>query len=64
MKQTKIPKNIFKKYPGKRVALVEGKVIAASFDATVAYESAKKKYPNKKISIFAVPRKEDKHLLV
>lgn len=64
MEQTKIPKNIFKKYPGKRVALVEGKVIAASFDATVAYESAKKKYPNKKISIFAVPRKEDKHLLV
>lgn len=64
MEQTKIPKNIFKKYPGKRVALVEGKVIAASFDATVAYESAKKKYPNKKISVFAVPRKEDKYLLV
>lgn len=64
MKQARIPINIFKKYPGKRVALVEGKVIAASFDATVAYESAKKKYPNKKISIFAVPRKEDKYLLV
>lgn len=64
MKQAKIPKNIFKKYPGKRVAIVGGKVIAASFDATVAYEFAKKKYPNKKISIFAVPRKEDKYLLV
>ncbi|MBI2039914.1 hypothetical protein HYT18_02480 [Candidatus Microgenomates bacterium] len=64
MKQAKIPTNIFNKYPGKRVAIVEGKVIAASFDATVAYESAKKKYPNKKISIFAVPRKEDKYLLV
>lgn len=64
MKQARIPTNIFKKYPGKRVAIVEGKVIAASSDATVAYEAAKKKYPNKKISIFAVPRKEDKYLLV
>jgi len=64
MKQAKIPKNIFNKYPGKRVAIVEGKVIAASSDATIAYKSAKKKYPNKKISIFAVPRKEDRYLLV
>ena len=64
MKQAKIPKNIFKKYPGKRVALVEGKVVAASYDAAVVYNIAKEKYPNKKISIFAVPRKEDKYLLV
>lgn len=64
MKQTKIPKNIFKKYPGKRVAIVEGKVVAVSFDAKVVYEQAKEKYPNKKISIFAVPRREDKYLLV
>ena len=64
MKHTKIPGSIFKKYPGKRVAIVDGKVIAASSDATIAYESAKKKYPHKKISIFAVPRKEDKYLLI
>ena len=64
MKQTKIPKIIFKKYPGKRVALVEGKVVAVSSDASVAYNTAQNKYPNKKISLFSVPRKEDKYLLV
>lgn len=64
MKQTKIPKNIFKKYPGKRVALVSGKVVAVSSDAVVAYKAAQKKYPHKKISLFSVPRKEDRYLLV
>ena len=64
MKQTKIPKNIFQKYPGKRVALVDGKVVAVSSDAAIAYNIAKKKYPNKKISLFSTPRKEDKYLLV
>lgn len=64
MTQTKIPTNIFKKYPGKRVAIVNGRVIASSLDATVVYRQAKEKYPHKKVSIFAVPRKEDKYLLV
>ena len=64
MKQAKIPANIFKKYPGKRVAIVNGKVVASSLDAVVAFGIAKQKYPDKKISIFAVPRKEDKYLLV
>lgn len=64
MKAVKIPSIIFKKYPGKRVAIVNGKVVAASSDAMTVYTLAKKKYPNKKISIFAVPRKEDKYLLV
>lgn len=61
---TKIPKNIFKKYPGKRVAIVEGKVVASSSDAAEVYKIAKRKYPDRKISIFSVPRKEDKYLLV
>lgn len=64
MKLTKIPKDIFKKYAGKRVAIVEGKVVASSSDANIVYKAAKEKYPQKKISIFAVPRKEDKYLLV
>lgn len=64
MKQTKIPKNVFKKYPGKRVALVDGKVVSVSSDVAIAYNTAQKKYPNKKISLFSVPRKEDKYLLV
>ena len=64
MKKTRIPKSIFKKYPGKRVAIIDGEVVAASYDAVAAYNTAKEKYPHKKISIFAVPRKEDKYLLV
>ena len=64
MKPTRIPKTIFNKYPGKRVAIVNGKVVASSSDALVVYKVAKEKYPHKKISIFAVPRKEDKYLLV
>lgn len=64
MKQVKIPKIIFKKYPGKRVALVDGKVVAVSSNSAIAYNIAQKKYPQKKISLFSVPRKEDKYLLV
>lgn len=64
MEKTKIPKNIFKKYPGKRVAIIAGKVVAASYNAVVVYNIAKEKFPHQKISIFAVPRKEDKYLLV
>ena len=64
MAQTKIPANIFKKYPGKRVALVEGKIVAVSANAATSYNIAQKKYPHKKISLFSVPRKEDKYLLV
>ncbi len=62
--KTDIPKNLFTKYAGKRVALVDGKVVASSHDAYISYQIAKKKYPHKKISIFAVPRKEDKYLLI
>lgn len=64
MQWTKIPKNIFKKYPGKRLAIVDGKIIAVSANAVDVYKIAKKKFPDRKISIFSVPRKEDKYLLV
>lgn len=64
MTPAKIPVNIFKKYPGKRVALVEGKVVAVSSNIATSYNIAQKKYPNKKISLFSIPRKEDKYLLV
>jgi len=42
MKKTTVPKNIFKKYPGKRVALVDGKVVAVSSNAAIAYNAAQK----------------------
>lgn len=61
---TEIPKNLFTKYAGKRVAFVNGRVVAASYDAATTYNMAKDKYPTKKVSIFAVPRREDKNLLV
>ncbi len=62
--KTGIPKNLFQKYAGKRVAIVDGKVVAATYDAAVSYKIAKEKYPNKKISILHVPRRKDKHLLI
>ena len=62
--QTKIPDSIFKKYAGKRVALVNGRVVAVTDDADASYKIAKEKYPDKKIIIFHVPRREDKHLLI
>lgn len=63
-KKVKIPKTLFKRYAGKRVALVNGRVVAATNDAAMSYKIAKEKYPHKKISIFHVPRREDKNLLI
>lgn len=64
LKRTKIPKTLFKRYAGKRVALVNGRVVAATNDAVMSYKIAKEKYPDRKISIFHVPRREDKNLLI
>jgi len=60
----KIPKTLFKRYPGKRVAIVNGRVVAATNDAVMSYKIAKEKYPDKEIGIFHVPRREDKNLLI
>lgn len=46
--KTNIPKNLFKKYAGKRVALVDGKVVASTNDAYISYQMAKKKIPKQK----------------
>ena len=64
VKIPKIPKTLFKRYPGKRVAIVNGRVVAATGDAAMSYEIAKERYPDKEISIFHVPRREDKNLLI
>ena len=63
MIKTKLPKNLFSKYAGKRVVLVNGRVVAADEDAATAYQQVKDKYPSEKLNIFHVPRKEDKYLL-
>lgn len=63
MEQTKIPKGLFNKYPGKRVAIVDGKVVAVSGDAKQCFALAKKKYPAKEILIYHVPKKEERYHL-
>lgn len=56
----KIPKNLTKTYPGKRVAIVGGKVVAVSENANQSYQEAKTKFPNKKILIYHVPKKNER----
>lgn len=63
MAEIKLPKNILEKYPGKRVAIVDGKVIAVSSNAKDCYDAAKIKYPNREILIYHVPRKEERYHL-
>lgn len=63
MEQPKIPKRLANKYPGKRVAIVNGKVIEVATNARVCYERAKQKYPHKEILIYHVPRKEERYHL-
>lgn len=46
--KTDIPKNLFTKYSGKRVAIVEGRVVAASDDISVSLKIARKNIPIKK----------------
>jgi hypothetical protein len=64
MRISKIPKTLFKRYPGKRVAIVNGRVVAATDNIATSLRIAKEKYPDKEIALFAVPRKEDRHLLI
>jgi len=64
VKIPKIPKTLFKRYPGKRVAIVNGRVVAATDNIATSLRIAEEKYPDKEISLFAVPRKEDKNLLI
>ena len=59
-----IPVSLFKKYPGKRVVLARGKVVAVASDAMVAMKEAKQKYPKEKLSIFAVPVRGYKNMVI
>ncbi|NQE44792.1 hypothetical protein C5S31_02055 [ANME-1 cluster archaeon GoMg2] len=46
-------------YPGKYVAVVSDRVIAASRSAMVAFKEAKKKFPEGEIAIFYMPTDEE-----
>ena len=59
-----LPKNLFKKYAGMRVVLTGGKVVAAAKDAVTALNEAKKRHSKKKLSIFAVPVKGYKSMVI
>lgn len=59
----KYPKNLFSKYAGMDVILVDGKVISASKDASKAIAQAEKEYPIEKMTFFSVPIKGYKNML-
>ncbi|OGK09231.1 hypothetical protein A2767_06840 [Candidatus Roizmanbacteria bacterium RIFCSPHIGHO2_01_FULL_35_10] len=59
-----IPKNIYEKYSGKKVAIVDGRVVAASDSIIISLNIAKKKFPHKKITLFSVMRQEDRPFLL
>lgn len=60
----KYPKNLFSKYAGMDVVLVDGKVVSASKDASEAMTQAQKKYSIEKMTLFSVPIKGYKHMLL
>lgn len=63
MRQLKIPKALVTKYPGRRVAIVAGRIVAVSSNAKTSYEAARKKYPREEILIYHVPKKEERYHL-
>jgi hypothetical protein len=46
-------------YPGKYIAVVRDKVVAASRSAMVAFKEAKEKYPKGEIAILYMPTDEE-----
>lgn len=44
------------KYEDKYISIVDKKVICADEDPEVAYTEAKKKYPNREVVLWKVPR--------
>lgn len=53
-----------KKYSGKYIAIVDGKVTAVSRSAVQAYKEAKRRFPNKEIGIFYMPTEEETMVLL
>ena len=46
-------------YPGKYIAVVRNKVVAASRSSMVVYKEANNKFPKEKIAIFYMPTDEE-----
>ena len=52
------------KYPGKYVAIVDNKLVAVDQSEVEAFKSAKKKYPDKLVSLAYIPRKDELEMLL
>jgi len=48
-----------KKYPGKYIAVVDNRLVAISSNEVEAFKTAKKKYPNRMVSLSYIPRKDE-----
>jgi len=56
--------NIFEKYRGFYVAIVEGKIVSYGKDAKKVLEKAKKKYPKSEIILKKIPEEEEALILI
>lgn len=48
-----------RKHPGKHIAIVDNKLVAVGDNEIEVFRSAKKKYPDKLISMAYIPRKDE-----
>lgn len=48
-----------KKYPGRYIAVVDDKLVAISQSEVEAFRTAKKKHPDKLVSLSYIPRKDE-----
>ena len=57
-------KELVDNYPGKYVAVFDNKIITSGLSSKDVQEEAQKRYPNKKLSLTLVPRKEELNCLL
>ena len=50
---------LMEKYPGQYLALIDGEIASSGDSEFEAYEKAKKKYPDKKVSLVYIPTEEE-----
>lgn len=53
-----------RKYPGKYVAVVDGKIVAVASSAAIAYKKAKERAEKKEIAIFYISSDEERVILM
>ena len=50
---------LFKKYPGKYIAVVDNELVAVGRSSIEVFKKAKEEYPTKMVSISYIPRKDE-----